>query len=417
MRRTILTIIALSLFVSINAQNKPYITKVYDYMPAPGQSINIQPVYNSGEPKDSVIVRAERNICGEMIIEEVELPNGTFLNDTIIEVAPGLVSLGSYGGYIIFGFDHPVVNVNNHNDFAIICNASNYNARDFYTIYPGGGGGSEPGIVMVSTDVNHNGLPDDPWYEIAGSEHNNPKTQSNFTITYYKPDENKIPERDSINLVLDKRYIRWTSNDVMQDSTEGYLSKSIFRNQSYWPNWLPDSITSLTFNGTKLRNNTIVSISNNGYIGTSQFPFDWGYVDNKYNYNYWQLSSIVTEEECDNGINLDWAIDEYGYPVVIKIVDFIKVYSATIQTINNFQGEVSTDIGGAIDFHPNVVSPTILIGDANDDGSINSADISTLYDFLLGDHPQPFCPSQADINGDGIINSADISGLYDILIN
>ena len=58
----------------------------------------------------------------------------------------GLVSLGGYGGYITFHFDHPVVNVSGEADFLIRGNAFE--------------GNSEPGIVMVSEDVNGNGRKD-----------------------------------------------------------------------------------------------------------------------------------------------------------------------------------------------------------------------------------------------------------------
>ncbi len=37
------------------------------------------------------------------------------------------------------------------------------------------------------------GLPDDEWYEIAGSEYGHAKTVKNYEITYYKPNENKVP--------------------------------------------------------------------------------------------------------------------------------------------------------------------------------------------------------------------------------
>ena len=46
---------------------------------------------------------------------------------------------------------------------------------------------------MVSVDVNGNGLPDDEWYELAGSEYQKPSTIKNYEITYYRPDEAKTP--------------------------------------------------------------------------------------------------------------------------------------------------------------------------------------------------------------------------------
>lgn len=34
-----------------------------------------------------------------------------------------MISLGSYGGYVIFGFDHTVINVQGQKDFRVLGNA------------------------------------------------------------------------------------------------------------------------------------------------------------------------------------------------------------------------------------------------------------------------------------------------------
>jgi len=66
----------------------PYISKVYEYRPAPGQFVNLMPEYQEGETEEDIRKKVEENISGT--------------NDEMI-------SLGSYGGYVIFGFDHTVI--------------------------------------------------------------------------------------------------------------------------------------------------------------------------------------------------------------------------------------------------------------------------------------------------------------------
>lgn len=61
-----------------------------------------------------------------------------------------------FRGYIIVGFDHSIPNSGNQYDFCVQGNAFD--------------GSSEPGIVWVMQDINGNGLPDDEWYELKGSE-------------------------------------------------------------------------------------------------------------------------------------------------------------------------------------------------------------------------------------------------------
>lgn len=145
----------------------PYISKVYEYCPAPGQFVNEMPKYEKGDTYADILKKAEESISGT--------------NDVMI-------SLGGYGGYVVFGFDHTVMNVPGENDFRIWGNA-------FYELLQPDkkGGSAEPGIVCVSYDANCNGIPDDPWYELAGSEYHKPTTAHNYTITYRRPAPDHVP--------------------------------------------------------------------------------------------------------------------------------------------------------------------------------------------------------------------------------
>ena len=59
----------------------PYISRVYEYRPAPGQFINKMPEWESGDTETDMIAKSEASIAG-----------------TVGE----LVSLGGFGGYITF---------------------------------------------------------------------------------------------------------------------------------------------------------------------------------------------------------------------------------------------------------------------------------------------------------------------------
>ena len=136
----------------------PYISKVLEYNPAPGQFINTMPEYEEGDTYQTMLRKAEDAIAG---------------------TSRSLISLGSWGGYVTFAFDHSVVNAPNLPDFTVEGNA-------FYASAGNRNGSSEPGIVMISIDVNQNGLPDDPFYELAGSEYTNPATIHQYALTYHR---------------------------------------------------------------------------------------------------------------------------------------------------------------------------------------------------------------------------------------
>lgn len=297
--------------------NSPYITKVFDFLPAPGQFVNELPEYEAGDTKSEILAKVEDQICGN----DIDGPN------------PGMISLGAYGGYVVFGFDHPVVNVSGEYDFKIYGNA-------FKADQASDGGSCEPGIVMVSRDANGNGLPDDEWFELAGSEYGKSETVHHYKITYYKPDSgrdvNADPDPD-YSYINDRTYVRWEDNA----GENGYVMRNVFHNQSYWPQWADGE--TISFEGTRLPDNAY-DMSGNGTYYVQRF-YDWGYVDNQPN-------------ATDPGFKIDWAVDANGNPVNLASVDFIKVYCAVNQYCG-WLGETSTEVCGGEDLHPDAEAASV----------------------------------------------------------
>ena len=283
----------------------PYISKVYEYCPAPGQFINEMPRYEEGDTYETILQKAEESISGT--------------NDIMI-------SLGGYGGYVTFGFDHTVINIPGEKDFRIWGNA-------FYELLNPDqrGGSAEPGIVMVSYDTNCNGLPDDEWYELAGSEYYNAETRHNYTITYRRPDPDRIPEEDDSGFLDDINYIPWSDSD----GASGHMAKNTFHNQSYYPLWI--KADNISFTGTRLAPNGI-DLSGTGryYV---LYAYDWGYVDNHPN-EYDELNSF----------DISWAVDSEGNKVHLPGVDFVRVYTGLNQYCG-WLGETSTELSRAQDLH------------------------------------------------------------------
>ncbi len=283
----------------------PYISKVYEYCPAPGQFINEMPQYEEGDTYEDMLKKAEECISGK--------------NDVMI-------SLGAYGGYVTFGFDHTVINHEGEKDFRIWGNC-------FYELTDPEkrGGSAEPGIVMVSYDINGNGLPDDEWYELAGSEYRNPATKHNYTITYHRPSSGHIALPDDSGMLTDTEYIRWEDSE----GKVGYVARNSFHSQDYYPKWVSDDV--LLFKGSCLPSNG-VDISGNGsyYV---LYSYDWGYADNHPN-EYPEL----------NGFDISDALDNNGNKVKLPGVDFIRVYTGVNQYCG-WIGETSTEVCRAQDLH------------------------------------------------------------------
>ena len=292
----------------------PYISRVYEYCPAPGQFVNEMPRYEEGNTYADILQKAEESISGT--------------NDIMI-------TLGGYGGYVTFGFDHTVINIPGQYDFRIWGNC-------FYELFQPDkkGGSAEPGIVMVSYDTNCNGLPDDEWYELAGSEYNSDATRHGYEITYHRPDPNREIVADEDNSLDDIYYIRWNDNL----GSNGFLAKNIFHNQDYYPKWIDEN--SISFRGSLLAPNAEDISGYGAYFVLYSYP--WGYVDNHPN-----------EYEDLNSFDISWAVDSKGNHVDLPGVDFIRVYTG-INQYCGWLGETSTELSRAQDLHislPGIPAP------------------------------------------------------------
>lgn len=285
-----------------------YIAHVYDYCPAPGQFVGDMPRYEEGDTPESMRAKVEECLRG---------------------TTDGLISLGGFGGYVTFGFDHSVVNVPDSLDFKILGNA-------LYASSEGSGlgsaGSAEPGIVMVSLDTNGNGLADDEWYELAGSEHGNKATLDNYEITYYRTPHNHEPTPRPNSGVTDTTYIAWRDNQ----GGAGYIERNAFHTQEYFPQWLATDV--LTFKGTRLPDNVVDAQGDGSYYVLN--AFEWGYADNHAN-------SASVEQ---TGFDIDWAVDSAGRRVHLPCIDYVRVYTGINQQCGRI-GEVSTEICRAEDLH------------------------------------------------------------------
>ncbi|MDR3272280.1 MAG: cell surface protein [Flavobacteriaceae bacterium] len=279
-----------------------YISRVYDFFPAVGQFTNSLPKWEDGDTQETMTAKAGEAIAGAQ---------------------PTNISLGGYGGYVVFGFDHTIINITGQRDFKILGNTvwdATFDPSEKI-------GSSEPGIIMISYDKNKNGLPDDEWYEIAGSEYGKAETVKQYEIVYYKPPSNKTQVAGTEYWQTDLEYIHWEDNS----GNSGYKTKNSWHSQSYYPEW--KSSESLSFTGTKLADNYYQSGTK--WLGKA---YAYGYADN------------VPNDDEAAGIDIDWAVDKNGNKVKLAGIDFVKVYTGVNQE-NGWLGEISTEVGGGFDMH------------------------------------------------------------------
>ena len=248
----------------ITDESNMYVTDLFDYLPAPGQFINKAP--------------------------------GNLASAKGILGGKGMVSLGAWGGSIVLGFDHTVIN-NEGEDIIIYNNAM--------------GNFAEPGIIYVMQDENGNGKPDDTWYELAGSDFGNDGYIRNYSVTYTRPDP----------VTAD---VPWKDNQ----GKSGVVATNAFHKQSYFPEWIEENEYTITGSILSSKN---INMTNPSYITSASF--EYGYADNT---------------QGGDRLDISNAVDKDGKKITLKGIDFIKIQTG-IQADMGWLGELSTEVLGVAD--------------------------------------------------------------------
>ena len=287
-----------------SAASKADWTKVYEYTPAPGQFINELKTGgfdNTQTTPEAAIAYAEARMS------EVDRNGNPY---------PNWVSLGGFGGYIIVGFDHSINNSGDY-DLGILGNSFS--------------GSSEPGIVWVMQDEDGNGLPDDTWYELAGSETGKAETIQDYAVTYYRPTGSMMP-------------VQWTDN--LGNSGEIDYLTQFHRQDYYYPLWIEED--SYTLIGTCLKSRNYDASGNGSYWVNAEY--DWGYAD-----NFSPIDRLTGEDNANADANANHfkianAIDFECQPVDLEFIDFVKV-QVGVNAKSGWLGEVSTEVFGFYDYN------------------------------------------------------------------
>lgn len=277
-------------FRPLTENSSPLANKVYEYLPAPGQFVN-----------EGYTVTTMEEAC-------------IYAEDRLSQEA--YISLGGFGGYIVVGFDHSVVNDQDYN-IAITGNAFD--------------GSSEPGIVWVMQDENGDGLPNDTWYELRGSEYGKEETWQDYAVTYYRPTSPKQP-------------VSWSDNRG-ESGTIDYLA-AFHRQDYYYPAWVKSD--QYTLCGTRLKARNYDQSGNGTYWINPNY--DWGYVDNFSTIDRPNNTGNTAVTSADNLFKLSHAIRTDGSDANLEYIDFVKV-QVGVNAKSGWLGELSTEVRGIKDYN------------------------------------------------------------------
>lgn len=227
------------------------------------------------------------------------------------------ILLGGWGGHITAAFDHDVPNLPG-SDLIIYCGNS---------VSP------EPGVVFVMQDKNGNGLPDDDWLEIKGSETGKPGYDRNYKVTYFRPAD------DSAN-------VTWADNHGQTGELPG--------SQNWWWHTAQDSVA---YTGTLVCTDAYFNqpqANGQQYWAVPQGRFLYGYAENGSAPDRTRENGyLATDFDADlrgNRIELDSATNAQGDFAPPTSIRFVKVQTGVFQQAG-WLGEISTEINGMADLH------------------------------------------------------------------
>ena len=272
-----------------------YPSRIFDFVPAPGINLLVN------KPTVDNIPQGTYTKAETLDIVYTQLKNGS-----------GNVYMGAFGGYMVVGFDHTIMNKPGYCDFTTKCN---WNSN------------VSPSIIWVAYDANKNGIPDDDeWYEIKGSEYGgvNDLGIQSYTYQTTKTDNG----------------FAWTT----QDGKTGFVANPEFFGNKVGDVEIAPWITGPTFTLTGRQLKPTIDEDN---MYKPALPFAWGYAANQPN------------DSKQAAIDIDWAVDSKGNKVRLPGVDFIKVVNA-IQGMRPAMGEYRYQVVSIEDLHLQTVEITTV---------------------------------------------------------
>ena len=113
-------------------------------------------------------------------------------------------------------------------------------------------------------------------------------------------------------------------------------------------------------------------------------------------------------EVCTIKVKVSENLAENGYPIEIR--------NAVTTYLN--EGTPAQEVRSKITSYINLFEPeSVLLGDANGDGTVNVTDIATIVSYIMGNNPTKFVFVLADAYTDGAINVTDIAATVGIIMN
>ena len=190
-----------------------------------------------------------------------------------------------------------------------------------------------------------------------------------------------------------------------------------------YANW--DFYNCAVVDTAQVGNGHVVAMRNGSYINTAENLNKIPKVVRFKIYNPTSTGVMITPQYSTNNGGRWKGLDTYPYDVYVTAGSTAEATITSLPTNAPIMLRLKQTSGSSSEYcyiddieicYEETWEPEFVLGDVNDDGFVNIADVTGLIDYLLNNDASLINMNAADVSADGMINISDVTDLIDMLL-
>ena len=190
-----------------------------------------------------------------------------------------------------------------------------------------------------------------------------------------------------------------------------------------YANW--DFYNCAVVDTAQVGNGHVVAMRNGSYFNTAENLNKIPKVVRFKIYNPTSTGVMITPQYSTNNGGRWKGLDTYPYDVYVTAGSTAEATITSLPTNAPIMLRLKQTSGSSSEYcyiddieicYEETWEPEFVLGDVNDDGLVNIADVTDLIDYLLNNDASLINMNAADISADGMINISDVTDLIDMLL-
>ena len=190
-----------------------------------------------------------------------------------------------------------------------------------------------------------------------------------------------------------------------------------------YANW--DFYNCAVVDTAQVGNGHVVAMRNGSYINTAENLNKIPKVVRFKIYNPTSTGVMITPQYSTNNGGRWKGLDTYPYDIYVTAGSTAEATITSLPTNAPIMLRLKQTSGSSSEYcyiddieicYEETWEPEFVLGDVNDDGLVNIADVTDLIDYLLNNDASLINMNAADVSADGMINISDVTDLIDMLL-